>query len=379
MNKINKKASYFQKLSNHKTVEIIATKDIDNLFLINLNTNDLIELPIIPDSVSASYTANLVKTAPIGTIQPINYYVGGSAKEISFNITLHEDINHKENSIYKLLDDIKAMSEPVIQNNTLKPPSVYLQLGTQFAGKGHINTEIRHGMPFRNGRYLQADLSITFTYHEEYHRDNLDYLETYFVSEVTNEYNPEYIFGDNYNNFVDYETITDYEFLIKNTFNDKRLNEYLREAVSVVSKNDSLGGNTEKKLFDALTSSNSKLAYEVYANIQRLNFYTNDFLTNAELSLFRREEITIYYYIQLTTIMSHNTSNQVRLQNLKTLKKRIEAHIQNLKVTTETYEYEKYPKAWWDAYDEIIKLLNVLLDILNDQIKIHNILVGQIN
>jgi len=54
-------------------------------------------------------------------------------------------------------------------------------MGTQFAGKGHIETSVQYKKPFVNGRYKMATISITFTFHEL-----VDNSETYVLNELDN-------------------------------------------------------------------------------------------------------------------------------------------------------------------------------------------------
>lgn len=153
-----------------------------SLYLYDIVRSKYISLPVIPDSVSASYTASLKQLSSFGILHPINYYVGGSAKTISFAVDVHEDLvmdytgreNTERNNLYHMLDILKAMSEPREANGRLEPPHVYMQLGNQFAGKGHIETTISLATPYRDNRYVLANINITFTFHDSFKNSELE-------------------------------------------------------------------------------------------------------------------------------------------------------------------------------------------------------------
>lgn len=153
-----------------------------SLYLYDIVRSKYISLPVIPNSVSASYTASLKQLSSFGILHPINYYVGGSAKTISFAVDVHEDLvmdytgreNTERNNLYHMLDILKAMSEPREDNGRLEPPHVYMQLGNQFAGKGHIETTISLATPYRDNRYVLANINITFTFHDSFKNSELE-------------------------------------------------------------------------------------------------------------------------------------------------------------------------------------------------------------
>jgi hypothetical protein len=153
-----------------------------SLYLYDIVRSKYISLPVIPNSVSASYTAALKQLSSFGILHPINYYIGGSAKTISFAVDVHEDLvmdytgreNTERNNLYHMLDILKAMSEPREDNGRLEPPHVYMQLGNQFAGKGHIETTISLATPYRDNRYVLANINITFTFHDSFKNSELE-------------------------------------------------------------------------------------------------------------------------------------------------------------------------------------------------------------
>ena len=178
-----------------KLYDVISLKREEELYLYNVNTEQQVVLRLIPNSLSESYSPRIVSVSPLGTVTPINFYVGGEGKTISFSFEMYEDFVSKDGnsllnkipfesgSIYKLVDAIKKMSEPTDSIGFLQDPIVYFQLGNQFVGKGHIQTSFDFKKPYRNGRYTYISCSMTFTFHEEFEDDPIN-LGDSFIAEV---------------------------------------------------------------------------------------------------------------------------------------------------------------------------------------------------
>lgn len=161
-----------------RQLSIVTPDTIQSLFLYDINKKIEVELRLIPNSLSEQYAARILKESGIyGRLRPINFYTGGGPKSLSFSFELHEDLNAIDGSLYNLLNRIKDMSKPSYNNarGVIDEPVIYFQLGDQFAGMGHIDSEYTLNKPFRLnessdnlGRYAMASVSITFTYHEEF-------------------------------------------------------------------------------------------------------------------------------------------------------------------------------------------------------------------
>jgi len=164
--------------SNQTKLSIVVPTTIKSMFLYNINTEEEIKLMLIPDSLSEQYSSRIIKESGIyGRVKPINFYTGGNSKKLSFSFNLHEDLNSIDGSLYKLLKTLKSMSKPIISGSRdmIQEPIVYFQMGDQFAGLGHINTQYTLNKPYRKntlisngGRYAFASVSITFIFHEEF-------------------------------------------------------------------------------------------------------------------------------------------------------------------------------------------------------------------
>lgn len=172
---------------------------IHSLYLINLNTFEKIELKLVPNDVSESYKQQLVRHSLYGTYSPMYFYVGGSDKTISFKFTLHEDENHVEGSLYKLVELIKKMGASVYDiNNTMKEPYIYFELGRQFAGKGFINTSFDFKTPYRKDRFIIADVNMTITFVESYEasQKEFDIKEVSYIRDEDMTLDLEKLVGD---------------------------------------------------------------------------------------------------------------------------------------------------------------------------------------
>ena len=156
------------------TLEVPKVDTDFSLYIYNLNTKQEIKLRLIPETISETYSPRIAKEAGIyGRVKPINIYTGGNAKTLSTTIELHEDLDNIQGSLYTLLEVLKSMSVPK-SSTMIREPRVYLQLGTQFAGEGHIDTTYTFLKPFRRGRYIRANVSLTFTFHEEFGESYID-------------------------------------------------------------------------------------------------------------------------------------------------------------------------------------------------------------
>ena len=159
------------------------------LYLLNLNTigstNEVVKLNLIPNGVSEAYKQRIISETPYGTYSPMYFYAGGEGKTISFDFELHEDENHElvtdnrnntvDRSIYELVEKLKRMNAPTVKDNSIIEPSVYIQLGSQFAGKGFLNLNFDFNKPFRNDRYVRVKVTLTFTFIDEYENEAVDY------------------------------------------------------------------------------------------------------------------------------------------------------------------------------------------------------------
>jgi hypothetical protein len=216
-----------------KQLTIIHQEREQDLFLYNINTKEEFRLSLIPDTLAESYSSRIVTQSPFGVAHPINYYVGGDSKSLSFSFDMHEDLHNVNGSIYELLERLKDMSRAKVINQLLKAPLVYFQLGTQFAGLGHINVNYDYKKPFRNGRYIYVSCSISFTFHEEFEAEPVDFGGT-FVQDQSLGLNVD--FGNLTDGFESYDDFAkesfDYDYIVTQIYSDSKLTAYFNTLVT---------------------------------------------------------------------------------------------------------------------------------------------------
>jgi hypothetical protein len=222
-------------MKNEDLLNIKTPDTKTSLYLYNINTGVEINIKLIPNSLSESYSPNIISESPFGILHPINFYTGGSPKTISFEFDIHEDMVVAmgiSDSLYKAMNMIKAMSEPLVENGVYKEPVVYLQLGEQFAGKGHISTKISYGKPYSKGRYKLAKVSLNFTYHELFKNDGIKRLFEE-PSTITSEFALDEL-PSGYDSIEDfYKETLDYDYIITGTiFSEERQESFWNYVVS---------------------------------------------------------------------------------------------------------------------------------------------------
>lgn len=228
------------------------------LYLYRQDTEDYVKLDLIPDNVTESYSQRILSESGIfGRTTPIKFYAGGGDKSISFSFKLIEDLNNENGSLYNLLERLRSMTMPYEKRDySIIPPVVYLQLGKQFAGLGHIQFSYDLNVPYRNGRFILANCSITFTYHEEFEGNNQ-------ILNIQGNQETELFYADSVQGILDFyngtrndnESIDDFlggnnihgnvEYFITNSFEELKLNEFLN-TISLKPDSPFLKENSER-------------------------------------------------------------------------------------------------------------------------------------
>ena len=125
---------------------------------------------VIPEELSYAYTPLYTAQQVLGRMSPIQLYTGGSDMTYAFTLSMHEDaLDQKEyTDISKFVDDLKALAYPYIDDaGIMRAQRVYFQIG-EITGWGYVNVSISWKKPFRNGRYIMADIAFTITVEEIY-------------------------------------------------------------------------------------------------------------------------------------------------------------------------------------------------------------------
>jgi hypothetical protein len=223
-------------------LSIINLNKQNTLYLFNLNNFEEVKIELIPDNIAEEYSPKIVSVDPFGTITPINFYVGGNSKNISFNFDLYEDyydpiekkvsanLSKSNGSIYDLIKILQNMTKPYYANGILFDPIVYFQLGDQFVGKGHIDFSFDYNKPYRNGRYTVIKCGMSFTFHEEFEDDPINLNDTY-SSETT-------AFSFNSNLLNDFVSIEDFvkfqydpQYFVYQVFSNRKVSGYFTQYV----------------------------------------------------------------------------------------------------------------------------------------------------
>lgn len=125
-------------------------------------------IDLIPQEVAYSYSANFHAQAALGRLSPLYIYKGGSDIELSFSVKLHEDFGNIR-STYKTLDNLvtqlKSLSYPSVNGGALE--NVVFYLG-ELGGEGIVNTSVSWEKPFRDGKYIVANISFNIIVLKQY-------------------------------------------------------------------------------------------------------------------------------------------------------------------------------------------------------------------
>jgi len=328
-----------------------------SLYLYNINTAEWVIIPVIPDSLSASYSANFQSVTTHGLIRPVRYYTGGSEKSVSFTIKVHEDLQYEysntksdeyantKSNLYALIDVIKRLSEPNTDhvNQVLLPPKVYFQLGNQFAGTGHIDTSVSFSVPFRNGRYIMADISFTFTFHEIFESNKLT-MEITRPGELTvgiGINDPPGVNSDS--DFEDfYKKSVNIDFIIENSLKDNKM--LLAVYVQLHREYNPVQELTDVDTLEEII--NTANMAELKRHFENLIFSMGAKVVHGDAVVARYLELFFESMIKLKIIMAGTYQVDNTLKNLGKLKSEIRAKVSELYTTYElgypiTYYNEK--------------------------------------
>lgn len=293
--------------------------DYNYIYLYNLNTEEQIELKLVPQTVNESYSPNITPASPFGTIRPYYFYGGGSSKTISFSIDLHEDLDNVDGSIYTLVDKIKRLSYPYVESqgiySVIREPLVYMQLGNQFAGTGHVNISFQYSGPYDvvTGRYKTINMTITFVYHETYDQLAVDFNRMRIDYPFDQDYSQGLadsiisLTGSISNKYTQnlLNILVDFESLGRFIFNDEKIKKVFNIAQSsIISTGTDRIDNELKDLELSELRNTIKSGHSVS---------TDELLkTNAFKYSYNPHAINLYnLYIDLVTIMHPNNVTRV--------------------------------------------------------------------
>lgn len=191
-----------------------------NLYIYYLDENKKrkeIRIRSLPERISYSRTPEFSDISFLGRFSPVYVYKQGSAEVYSFTITIHEDDlvgNEKnlERKITLFVEELKGLAFPVETTGKVKPQFIsksddklypYFQIG-EIVGYGIIEVEATWRPPFRNGRYIVADLSFRITIEERLERVEPLLLEIERGEDVRFEGVPITVYStDYYKSYID--------------------------------------------------------------------------------------------------------------------------------------------------------------------------------
>jgi hypothetical protein len=366
-----------------------------SLYLYNINTEEWVIIPVIPDSLSASYSANFQPVTTHGLIRPVRYYTGGSEKSVSFTIKMHEDLQYKysntksdeyantKGNLYALVDVIKRLSEPPNTDHdsqVLLPPKVYFQLGNQFAGTGHIDTSVSFSVPFRNGRYIMADISFTFVFHEIFRLNELT-VKTTGPGELTVGIGIDDLPGINrdsdFENF--YKESVNIDFIIENSLKEDKMRMLLEGYVQLhkkYNKGSTLTVDTLEEIINTANIAELKNQSESLAVGQGLWYTFVNYLTmflmpwvdpNVDTEVARYLELLFEFMIKLKLVMAGTYQVETTLDNLVTLKKDMRAKLSDYQLK---YPVTGLTTEQQETIREVLSSFDTLEAIIDTQLKL---------
>ena len=359
-----------------------------SLYLYNVNTGEWVFIPVIPDSLSASYSANFQSVTTHGLIRPVRYYTGGSEKSVSFTIKMHEDLLHKDSlhedpqykysnksdkyanadsNLYALVDVIKRLSEPSAdyKKQVLLPPKVYFQLGNQFAGTGHIDTSVSFSVPFRNGRYIMADISFTFVFHEIFESNKLT-VETTEPGKLTVGIGigsfPDINRDSDFENF--YKESVNVDFIIENSLKDSKIRRLLEGYTNLHEEYNPVSQLTADTLKEIINTANMA---ELKKQFEDLMFSIGVKVDHGDAALARYLEFFFESMIKLKIIMAGTYQVDNTLKNLGKLKNEIRGTLSKYQ---STYIITNYTEKEQEKIREVLSNFDTLEAIMDAQVEL---------
>lgn len=154
---------------------------IDN-YIYLYHTQTLIVLPVYPESITDSMSANFSSTSIMGRSAPIYSYSNSGPRTVGVSFGLHRDmmnaINYKtSNAKVEIGDDyvdtmikqLQAIAVPKYSatDRMVNPPVVALRIGDDIFCKGIVNgaVQVTYGLPIIeiNGKDKYAMCTVSFT------------------------------------------------------------------------------------------------------------------------------------------------------------------------------------------------------------------------
>lgn len=154
----NVSSKYAEKLS--KKGALSYSKDNISCYIKNLITGTTIEFDLIPEEFSETNVATYDQHNIRGRSSPIQGYSNSGPRNISYMVQIHDDCC--TNGIVDTVNKLRALSYPEY-GGSIVPPKCYIRFGDMLSIKAVvINVNVTWRKPYRNGTFINADVSLDF-------------------------------------------------------------------------------------------------------------------------------------------------------------------------------------------------------------------------
>ena len=156
----------------HKVLKFDAYSNIKMIIQVGDN---LIYLPVVPDSISDSASASYSSTSPLGSSEPYTIYNNTSARELNFQITLHRDMASGnsdtileeiagilQSGVYPSYSqsEVAAINTKVRVLNQVYISGIMKDVSVEFSGPIRANTSDSGSSDWMTGKYNILTISF---------------------------------------------------------------------------------------------------------------------------------------------------------------------------------------------------------------------------
>lgn len=128
--------------------------------IINMNTGRIIEVYLLPDEFSDSNAANFSEIALQGRSAPLIAYENSGPRQLTMTLQLHHDM--QPGGILQAVNNLKALTYPKYSAR-VQPPKCYIRFGNMVKATAVCtDASVSWKKPYRDGIYLNADVSLSF-------------------------------------------------------------------------------------------------------------------------------------------------------------------------------------------------------------------------
>lgn len=165
----------FRKGGNYSPPE----RDPFPFIIVNRLTGTRIVMKVLPEDISDSSAAQFNQQVPLGRSVPIWGYASSGPRNISFQVTLHDDMC--EDGLLKTVYNCYALQYPKYEGNQIKPPKAIITIGNIIRISAvPQSVSVSWRKPVRDNIYISAEVSFSFASAEEipFGSDDIESLGT---------------------------------------------------------------------------------------------------------------------------------------------------------------------------------------------------------